>query len=204
MIEFLKSVMKFFKITFFISVICIETVFLEVGAICAVEKSAMAICKNTRKRSTRKRNTEKKLWLYNIHTKEEIKITFWKNGKYINSSIKQLNRFLRDHRTGEHKKIDIRIFELVFDIKTAINYEKRIEVISGYRSLKTNHTLNKRSLGVAKNSYHILGKAIDISFPRSYLREAHRAACRLGRGGVGFYGKSGFIHVDVRGSLVCW
>lgn len=144
------------------------------------------------------------LWLYNTHTGETLKEVYWSHGLYLKDSLTQINRILRDHRVNEVKSIDPAVLDLVHTIQQLMDYRKPLDIISGYRSPKTNAWLRRRSHGVSKNSYHMKGKALDISFRGLLLARAQKAACSLRRGGVGYYPASGFIHVDVRKRPTCW
>ncbi|WP_457598976.1 DUF882 domain-containing protein [Hydrogenimonas sp.] len=145
--------------------------------------------------STAKRE-RKTLALYNIHTSERVEATYWAEGGYIEEEIVALNRLLRDFRTGEVHPIDPRLFDLLHDLGSAFGRSAPFQVISGYRSPKTNDTLRRSTSGVAKRSLHMQGRAIDINLPGVELDRLRLAARNLRRGGVGFYPKSGFIHVD--------
>ncbi|WP_281950714.1 YcbK family protein [Nitrosophilus kaiyonis] len=139
---------------------------------------------------------EKKLSFYNIHTGEFLETAYWIEGKYIKEEVESINKILRDYRTGEIKQIDIKLIDLLFDIKNILNKEKSFHIISGYRSPKTNAYLRKISTGVAKKSFHMKGKAIDIYLPGIDLYMLRKAAMSLKKGGVGYYPKSHFVHVD--------
>lgn len=139
---------------------------------------------------------EKKLSFYNIHTGEFLKTTFWIEGRYIDEEIDAINRILRDFRTGEVKPIDKKLLDLLFDIQNLVEVNRPFHIISGYRSPKTNSYLRKVSKGVAKKSFHMKGKAVDINLPNVNLFTLKKAAMSLKKGGVGYYPKSGFIHVD--------
>ncbi len=140
--------------------------------------------------------TRKSIALYNIHTAEKIEATFWAEGRYLPEEIAELNRLLRDFRTGDTHPIDLRLFDLLYDIQAAVGTQRPFQVISGYRSPKTNARLRKATSGVAKKSLHMQGRAIDINLPGVELNRLRLAARSLRRGGVGYYPKSGFVHVD--------
>ncbi|WP_300362216.1 YcbK family protein [Hydrogenimonas sp.] len=140
---------------------------------------------------------EKRLSLYNIHTGEMEKATFWADGEYVAEELERLDRLLRDYRTGDIHTMDRRLFDLLHDIESHFGTaHKPFHIISGYRSPKTNEMLRKHSRGVAKQSLHMKGQAIDINLPGVELAQLRLAARRLRRGGVGYYPKSGFVHVD--------
>ena len=146
----------------------------------------------------------KKLSLYNIHTGEFLKTTYMVNGRLVADEINVTNRFFRDHRYNEIKAMDIRLLNLLFSLQNLLGYKKAFDVISGYRSPKTNQKLLKMGRKVAKNSYHMRGMAVDINMRGIPLRHAQRAACSLACGGVGYYPSSHFIHLDTRGHFIQW
>ena len=161
--------------------------------------SALVLCAfpNIILASSRTKEMEKKLSLYNIHTGEMVKATYWADGKFIDEEIEHLNHFLRDFRTGEVHRIDPKLFDLLHDLKTTFtSTRKPYHVISGYRSPTTNNRLRRHSKGVAKHSLHMEGRAIDINLPGVDLAHLKLAARLMKRGGVGYYPKSGFVHVD--------
>ena len=138
------------------------------------------------------------LKLYFLHTGERAEITFKKNGKYIDSGLKKINRFLRDWRRNEPTKMDPRLLDLIWEVYKESGARKPIHVISAYRSPATNSLLRKRGRGVAKKSQHTLGKAMDFFLPDVKLSKLRAIGLRKGIGGVGYYPKSGspFVHMD--------
>ncbi|MFN3547719.1 MAG: DUF882 domain-containing protein [Mesorhizobium sp.] len=145
------------------------------------------------------------LKLYYIHTKERAEITYKKDGRYIQSGLDQLNRFLRDWRRNEPTKMDPRLFDLVWEAYQRVGGKDYIHVVSAYRSPATNSMLRSRSNGVAKNSQHTLGRAMDFYVPGVKLAKLREAGLKMGGGGVGYYPTSGapFVHLDV-GSVRHW
>jgi uncharacterized protein YcbK (DUF882 family) len=141
--------------------------------------------------------TEKHLHLYNIHTGEFVKTTFWQDGIYIPEAMDQLDHLLRDHRSGEATLMSRTLLEDIHSLQTLFKPNQAIEIISGYRSPKTNEKLRAQGRKVAKRSLHMQGKAIDIRIPGVNLRQVRHAALAMKSGGVGYYPKSGFIHLDV-------
>ncbi len=139
----------------------------------------------------------RELAFHNLHTDEKLRITYWKDGNYNRQACQQINHILRDFRSGDTYPIDIRLFDLLHELQTKLNNDGTIEIISGYRSPKTNMMLASLSDGVAKNSYHTKGMAIDIRMPGSSLPKIHKTALAMRRGGVGYYPDSEFVHVDV-------
>lgn len=145
------------------------------------------------------------LKLYYIHTGEKAEITFKRDGKYVQSGLKQLNHFLRDWRRNEPTKMDPRLFDVVWQVYKNVGASGYIHVVSAYRSPATNSMLRKRGRGVAEKSQHMLGKAMDFFIPGVKLRDIRYAGLRLQGGGVGFYPTSGspFVHLDV-GNVRHW
>lgn len=139
---------------------------------------------------------ERSLALHNLHTGEHIKATYWAEGIYQPEELHRINYVLRDHRTGDVDDIDENLIELLNLLHHKMDAKKPFQVISGYRSPKTNAMLRNNSSGVAKKSLHMLGQAIDIRLPDKHLKDLHAMARSLKLGGVGYYPKSNFIHVD--------
>ena len=117
---------------------------------------------------------------------------------YLPEAISKLDSFLRDHRTGEVRHYDPRLFDLLSDLTAALGKPgAEIDVICGYRSPWSNAYLRQHSSGVAEHSLHMQAMAIDIRIPGVKLSELRSAALMLHRGGVGYYPQSQFVHVDV-------
>ena len=140
---------------------------------------------------------EKALAFYNTHTGETLKAVYWDQGMYVPQALAEINYILRDHRTGEVKEIEPALLDLLFALHQKLGSAAPFSIISGYRSPETNSHLSSMSKGVAKNSMHLLGKAIDIRLPGHELKILQRAAVDLQRGGVGYYPSSDFVHIDV-------
>jgi len=146
---------------------------------------------------------EKELSFYNTHTGESTTAVYWRQGAYLPHAMVDINYILRDFRTGEVKEIDPDLLNLLFALRHKLESTGPFHIISGYRSVETNLLLGARSNGVANNSLHIKGKAIDIRLPGYELQNLHRAAVSLRGGGVGYYPGSDFVHVDV-GKIRYW
>jgi uncharacterized protein YcbK (DUF882 family) len=140
---------------------------------------------------------ERTLSFDNLHTGESLKATYWADGQYQPESLSGINHLLRDYRNGEIKPIDLGLLDLLHAITLQLNAVKPIQLISGYRSPASNAMLHERSSGVAKHSLHMDGLAADIRIPGHDLRELHKAALLMQGGGVGYYPRSDFVHVDV-------
>ncbi|NOQ94348.1 MAG: DUF882 domain-containing protein [Methylophaga sp.] len=139
---------------------------------------------------------ERKLALLNLHTGERINATYWAEGDYQTSELHAISRVLRDHRTGDTLDMDNNLIDLLNILHHKMNGKQAFHVISGYRSPKTNAKLSYKSSGVAKKSLHMQGKAIDIRLPGRELSALRSTALKLQTGGVGYYPKSDFIHID--------
>jgi uncharacterized protein YcbK (DUF882 family) len=140
---------------------------------------------------------DRELSFYNTHTGEKLSATFWSDGSYLDDGIEQISWLLRDHRANSASPIDPKLLDLLYQLQTKVEHQGEFHVISGYRSPATNDMLSKRSSGVAKRSYHMLGQAIDIRLPGFDTRQLHKAAKSLKGGGVGYYARSDFVHIDV-------
>lgn len=135
--------------------------------------------------------------LHNLHTGEAFNEVFYADGRYLPDALAEANRVLRDWRNGEEHPIDPRLFDALHAINTRLESNRPFQVISGYRSPRTNAMLHRRSSGVAQKSQHTLGKAIDVRIQGVELRNLRLAALDVGAGGVGYYPVSNFVHVDV-------
>jgi uncharacterized protein YcbK (DUF882 family) len=144
------------------------------------------------------------LHLYHTHTGERIDIIYRQGDTFLPEAELQLDHFLRDHRTGEVKHYDPHVFDILSDLAAAVGRPgAEIQIICGYRSSWSNEFLRARSSGVAKNSLHKEAHAIDIRIIGVDTLTLRNAALVLGRGGVGYYPKSGFVHVDT-GRVRSW
>jgi uncharacterized protein YcbK (DUF882 family) len=144
-----------------------------------------------------------RLSFYSLHTSEALSTVFWEAGQFVPDALVQIDWHLRDFRTGDVRPIDPSLLDLLYRLRMRLAYDGEIHVISGYRSPETNAMLAAQSGSVAKNSYHVRGMAIDVRLPGRPLREVRRAALDLGLGGVGYYPKSDFVHVDT-GPVRAW
>jgi len=141
---------------------------------------------------------EYRLRLYHLHTDERIEVVYRRGDQYIPSALARLDQFLRDHRTGDVIELDRRLFDLLHDLTIALGRpETEIDIVCGYRTPWSNEFLRRTTPGVAEHSLHMQGEAIDIRIPGVTTSELRDAALGLGRGGVGYYPESRFVHVDV-------
>lgn len=139
---------------------------------------------------------ERRLKLYNTHTGEQLTATYWAEGQYQDSGLVALDRLLRDHRSGDVQALDRRLFDILYALQRQTGARGMYEVISGYRSPATNNALRRAGGGVAKDSLHTHGRAIDVRLPGIRLADLRQAALGLRAGGVGYYPSSNFIHLD--------
>lgn len=140
--------------------------------------------------------TARAIAFHNLHTGENLQTTFWADGGYVSGALQEINWVLRDFRTGDVKDIDPSLLDLLHNLQARLDTQAPFQIISGYRSPATNAMLHERSGGVASRSFHIQGRAIDINVPGRDLAQVHRAALSMQAGGVGYYQKSDFVHVD--------
>lgn len=141
---------------------------------------------------------ERALTLVHTHTQERIEIVYAAGERYLVQGLAALNTFLRDHYTGEVGVIDPRLFDLLHGLQRTLGSERPYEVISGYRCPATNERLRtaRSDSGVATQSLHTRGQAIDVRLPGTALADLRDAALELAAGGVGYYPSSRFVHVD--------
>jgi uncharacterized protein YcbK (DUF882 family) len=140
------------------------------------------------------------LSFHHTHSGEDLTVTFKSSGRYDDAALKKLNHFLRDWRTQDSTKMDPHLFDILWEVYRDVDAKQPIQIISAYRSPKTNSMLRRRSKnsGVARHSQHVLGHAMDFFIPGVSLEQIRFAGLRLQRGGVGFYPTSGspFVHLD--------
>ncbi len=144
-----------------------------------------------------------KVFFRNQHTGESFNGVYRIGNRYMPEAFEQINAVLRDFRTGEIFPIDPRVMDIIFALRDKTNNNTPFEVLSGYRSPKTNAMLAKHSEGVASNSLHMTGQAIDIRMPGFSTKKLSDLGYSLRAGGVGYYAKSNFVHLDT-GKIRRW
>jgi uncharacterized protein YcbK (DUF882 family) len=155
-------------------------------------------------RASESTDREFRLRLYHTHTGKRIDVIYRRGDSYLPEALTSLDSFLRDHRTGEVHHFDPRLFDLLSDLTESVGRAgAEINIICGFRTPWSNEFLRHHSSGVAKNSLHMQAEAIDIRLPGTKTFQFRQAALRLGRGGVGYYSRSDFIHVDL-GRVRTW
>jgi len=178
--------------------------FLSIGAatlggviIPAVASPALAVPLPQRKGGTRR------LAFRNAHTGESFNGVYRVGDKYLPDAFDQINHVLRDHRSNTQYPMDPRVLDIIFQVRQLTGRNEPLEVLSGYRSPKTNRKLRKASSGVAKKSLHMKGQAIDFHMEGYSTARLRDLAKSLRAGGVGYYSRSDFVHVD-SGDVRSW
>jgi len=137
------------------------------------------------------------LSFYCLHTGEALTAEYCVRGRYQPDCLRAIDHLLRDHRDGEVVRIDPRLLDLLHRVRTTLGSREPYQVVSGHRSLATNAMLRQLDPGgVAAQSYHLTGQAADIYLPDRDLRDLRNVAIAIEAGGVGYYPRSGFVHVD--------
>ena len=143
------------------------------------------------------------LEFYHIHTAEKLRIVYREHGAVVPGAVDEINHFLRDFRTGDAHTMDVALLDTLSTIYEHFDRRGNFEVISGYRSPRTNAALRHATTGVAKDSLHMFGRAIDVRLTSAATAKLRDAALALQRGGVGYYPKSNFVHIDT-GRVRSW
>ncbi len=132
----------------------------------------------------------------NAHTNESLEAVYWEDGRYLPATMHQVNRVLRDHMSGDMHTMDPHLVDLLGDLRQAVGTSDPWVVISGYRSPRTNAWMHRHSRGVAAHSLHMERAGGGYHAAGSNLDSLHDAALQLAEGGVGYYPRTGFVHVD--------
>ncbi|MBT8371842.1 MAG: DUF882 domain-containing protein [Deltaproteobacteria bacterium] len=143
------------------------------------------------------------LRLFHPDSKESLTTTYWVDGKYLNRALSDIDDIMRDHHTGEVRQIDTKLLDLMYRINLELGTNEPYHILSAYRCPETTALLKKQGLAVSDKSLHQEGKAVDIRLTKVQTSSLRRAAYRLKMGGVGYYPKLNFIHIDV-GSIRYW
>jgi uncharacterized protein YcbK (DUF882 family) len=138
----------------------------------------------------------RQLSFYHTHTRRSLSVVYYQDGGYVESALDEINRFLRDFRTGDITEMNPQLLDLLYDVRNVLGSEGAYEVISAYRSPTTNEMLRATTNGVAKKSHHVKGNAIDVRLRGVRTKTLRETALRMERGGVGYYPKSDFVHMD--------
>lgn len=140
--------------------------------------------------------TERWLELLNTHTGETVSVAYRGAGGLVRSALGRLDWLLRDHRAREQRAMDAALFDQLADLAAAAGHDPRYEIISGYRSPRTNERLAAAGRGVARRSLHMEGRAVDVRLRGVSCADLRDLAIALERGGVGYYASSDFVHLD--------
>ncbi|GLO61059.1 membrane protein [Vibrio sp. MACH09] len=147
---------------------------------------------------------EQKILMTNVHTGEELVSHYFDGVNFVQSELNKIDHICRDFRQNQVFPIDRRLLVQINAIQSLLQTDAKVHIISGYRSPETNHLLRSKSgSGVAKKSLHMQGKALDFSLEGVKLSEVRKAAMSLKQGGVGYYPKSNFVHIDT-GKVRSW
>ncbi len=146
---------------------------------------------------------ERSLSFYHTHTGETLHTLYWAQGEYVTEALAEINYILRDFRTDEVKAIETRLLDLLYAMRMKLGTQHPFHIISGYRCQATNALLSEQNRGVVKNSLHLYGLAADVCIPGCPLSSLRKAALSLKGGGVGYYPKSDFVHIDA-GRVRTW
>ena len=138
----------------------------------------------------------KRITLKNVHTPESLDLPFRQGEAYVPDALAAIRVLLRDYRTGEQHAIDPALLDYLFDVAQIVGVDPVFSVISGYRSPQTNAMLHERSGGVASHSLHMEGRAIDVRLAGVDCADLADKALGMQRGGVGYYRRSDFVHLD--------
>jgi len=140
--------------------------------------------------------------LYHTHTSERFEGVYFEGGEYLPDAVAELSHLLRDFRTGDVREFDARLFDTLHAVNLACG-EGTYEVVSAFRSERTNQMLRMQSKRVARDSLHVSGRAIDVRMSGRETRRLRDAALALQQGGVGYYARSNFVHLDT-GPVRTW
>jgi uncharacterized protein YcbK (DUF882 family) len=143
------------------------------------------------------------LELASTHTGETLAVAYRGATGLVENAVQGLQHLLRDHRNNQQHPMDTGLYDLLADLAEHAGVDPRFEIISGYRSPETNAALHERSNGVAVMSMHLQGRAIDVRLRGVRCSHLSELALGLSRGGVGYYQRSDFVHVDT-GRVRSW
>ncbi len=166
---------------------------LTVGSVAALAAPGIALAS----RPTRS------ITLLDIHSQQVLTAEYWREGWYMPDALARLDHLMRDWRTQEVANIDPGLYDIIWQLQESTGSPEPVHIICGYRSPTTNATRAATNAGVARNSYHVTGQACDLSIPGYQLAGLRQQAIGLGAGGVGYYPRSGFVHVDT-GPVRSW
>jgi len=138
----------------------------------------------------------RRISMRSARTGETVNMIYWVEGEYIREALREINWFMRDWRENEPTSMDVRTIDIIAATHRLLETSEPYHLVSGYRSLRTNEMLRRKSRGVARNSYHTKGMAVDLKLSSRSVSQMGRAARACRAGGVGTYGRSQFVHLD--------
>ena len=131
-----------------------------------------------------------------LYTGEKLVVPYFENGKYVPDALTAVKHIMRDHRNEQEHDVDPQLLDILTEIRGRLGTTASFQIVSGYRSPATNALLASQSGGVAKNSYHLRGQAIDVRMSDRNVRAIYQVALNLQAGGTAIYGRSNFVHID--------
>ncbi len=145
------------------------------------------------------RTPVRSVFLLNPHTGDKLKTVYWENGQYHSEPLKDIAYVMRDQHTEDMSPIDPKLMDILHALQTTLRTNNPFEVVCGYRTPRSNAFIYKHERGVGKNSYHMYGRAVDIRLADRSASSIQRAAWSLQQGGVGYYPRADFVHIDTGG-----
>jgi uncharacterized protein YcbK (DUF882 family) len=142
------------------------------------------------------RRKERRLAFHHLHTGETLETTYFADGAYQEGELRRASWLLRDWRAKRARAVDPGLLDLVWATRERLGTAAPVHVVCGYRTPETNAMLRRRGEGVARASLHLKGMAVDLRVPGRPLRQVRAAAAGLKGGGVGYYPRSDFVHLD--------
>lgn len=173
-------------------------------SLAATVLALLAVAAGAQEPATEAPPVERSLTLFNTHTNETVSVVYKRGPEFDKDALKKLDQVLRDHRNGESHEMAPALFDQLADLAQAAGVAPHFEIISGYRSPESNSKMAAREgSGVSKNSLHMQGRAIDVRLRGCDTAKLRDLALAAKRGGVGYYQRSDFVHVDT-GSFRTW
>lgn len=139
---------------------------------------------------------DRKLKFYHLHTGEHLAVTYRAGGELNDDALSEINWLLRDFRNDQQTDIDVGLLDMLYRLTGELGVSKPVHIVSAYRSPETNEMLIRNGRGVARKSFHLSGRALDIRIPGRRLKDVQKAALAMAAGGVGYYPRSNFLHID--------
>ena len=175
---------------------------LKIGGLMVTAAAVGALARPLRA-APRDEGRAKRVALRNLHTGESLDLEFFRDGVYLPAAMSAVEVLLRDYRNDARHPIEPTLLDYLVDVAARAGVDPEFRVISGYRSPQTNRMLHERSDGVATHSLHMQGRAIDVRLAGVGCADLATQALAMNRGGVGYYRKSDFVHLDT-GAFRTW